>query len=276
VQAIVDPRLTLFRNGKNRWPSYCRNEGIKHCRGEFIAFLDSDCVAKPSWVEEIIKPFALDDAVMITSGKTLDPVSNNFWENFNKGVNNIASEDGFVNQAYTCNMAVRKNFITGNPFDESIPFSEDVDICFRCLALGYKIYYTQSAELFHYHRRSCRSTALAQFRWSIYNAYVRLRCKRLPHLNYGTYVLLTVPLGFIADHVMGLRVFYNLSLELLKIYLALIFLDGVRTRHRTMEEVLVHYLIFLLFLPLNTLGNIWGVCIYCKRKLFNQTGVVFH
>lgn len=49
--ARTDSRITLLRNEKNQGVSRTRNRGIDLCRGEYIAFLDSDDIWHPEKLE---------------------------------------------------------------------------------------------------------------------------------------------------------------------------------------------------------------------------------
>jgi len=50
-------------------PGPSRNLGVEHARGEFIAFMDSDCQATPGWLRHGLAAF--DDNVGIVQGRTL-------------------------------------------------------------------------------------------------------------------------------------------------------------------------------------------------------------
>ncbi|MBF0123540.1 MAG: glycosyltransferase family 2 protein, partial [Candidatus Omnitrophica bacterium] len=55
-----DDRLSIIRTHKNCGPAYARNRGIERSKGQFIALIDSDCIAHPNWLAEIIRPFHED------------------------------------------------------------------------------------------------------------------------------------------------------------------------------------------------------------------------
>src|SRR5688572_19309459 len=50
LRGIADPRLRIYRT-ENRGLSAARTEGLRHTRGEFIAFLDSDDRWRPEKLE---------------------------------------------------------------------------------------------------------------------------------------------------------------------------------------------------------------------------------
>ena len=157
--------MALIQNETNWGPAYSRTRGIEQAVGEHILFVDSDCIVDKKWIEEIILPFDLVPAIAIVSGKTLDPPSRTYWEMLNEGVNFIARRDGYVKQSHTCNMAVRGSFMRTDLFDESLPYSEDLDLCLSCLKKGLKIYYISKAALVHFHRSTFRSTVRSFFVW---------------------------------------------------------------------------------------------------------------
>lgn len=48
IKSFDDQRIRLIENGKNLGTILTRNKGLKECRGEYIAMLDSDDLAKPT------------------------------------------------------------------------------------------------------------------------------------------------------------------------------------------------------------------------------------
>ncbi len=194
LSGISDPRLKVLLNEENHGPAFSRNRGIRESRGEYILFVDSDCIVDRHWAQEMIKPFDLDGAITIGSGRTIDPPSKTYWEMINEGVNFIAPQDGYVKQSHSCNMAVRRSFLINNLFDESLPFSEDFDLCLNCLNKGLKIYYTSQATLVHFHRSTFKSTFRSFFVWGMYNTFVKLKWQKPLFMDYGTYVIAAIVL----------------------------------------------------------------------------------
>ncbi len=43
---------------KNSGPASARNKGARNARYEIVAFIDADCVASGTWLEEMVKPFS--------------------------------------------------------------------------------------------------------------------------------------------------------------------------------------------------------------------------
>src|SRR5260221_1811595 len=67
AQALTLDWNGTFRviNKQNGGPASARNAGFRTSNAEIIAFIDSDCVAGPNWLEELIRALVRSNAVGI-------------------------------------------------------------------------------------------------------------------------------------------------------------------------------------------------------------------
>lgn len=63
--AKIDDRIKIFNNGKNRGSSYSRNIGLKHAKGDYIFFLDSDDWISFNTLEELSKNAKSNDSDLV-------------------------------------------------------------------------------------------------------------------------------------------------------------------------------------------------------------------
>jgi len=63
-QEIQDVTFTVI---EQLGVSYAREGGVAAASGDLVAFLDDDAIPSPTWLEELVRPFA-DEKVMMTSG----------------------------------------------------------------------------------------------------------------------------------------------------------------------------------------------------------------
>lgn len=61
------PDVTVIANDEPHGLSGARNTGIAHARGEIVAFLDDDAVARPGWLASLTEGYA-DESVIGTGG----------------------------------------------------------------------------------------------------------------------------------------------------------------------------------------------------------------
>jgi GT2 family glycosyltransferase len=70
LSGIEDPRLRIVEQPR-RGLSAARNAGIAAATGEVVAFTDDDAFADPDWLARLVAPFAVDPAVVCTTGLVL-------------------------------------------------------------------------------------------------------------------------------------------------------------------------------------------------------------
>jgi glycosyltransferase involved in cell wall biosynthesis len=63
--------ITIVGNEKNEGASISRNLGVRHAKGEIIAFIDDDGYASPGWLDHIVKDFCNHPEVDVIGGKLL-------------------------------------------------------------------------------------------------------------------------------------------------------------------------------------------------------------
>jgi glycosyltransferase involved in cell wall biosynthesis len=131
IQEIADPRISLLGNSSNLGGAASRNKGVALAQGEFIFFLDADCVAAPNWLEEGLKLFRAHDYVGL-EGK-LHFVSPDYKPTYSDRV--VQNLHG--GEYMTANMAYRKSaLLAAGPFDPQLRRYEDWDMALRVKKLG--------------------------------------------------------------------------------------------------------------------------------------------
>ena len=114
AEGLIQARFPLVRwvQGPARGPAANRNCGARAALGDWVAFIDDDCVASPEWIGALLRVIQGDGAVDVIEGRTVmpDKIDNPFYH----GVENI---DGGA--YWSCNLAFqRQRFLSIGGFDE--------------------------------------------------------------------------------------------------------------------------------------------------------------
>lgn len=104
---------------ENKGVSAARNNGLKHAKGEYIVFIDSDDLVTDDYIEKIFQAIALNPDTVYISWRSLDRRLGKV----------IQSESDEFNPWNRCvwNRVFKKTYIKGLKFDESLMVAEDDD-----------------------------------------------------------------------------------------------------------------------------------------------------
>ncbi len=157
--AIRVAGATVIRHEQARGPAAARNAGLAAATTPLVAFLDSDVVPEPGWLEPLLAQFA-DPAVGLAAPRivALDPGDG--WLQAYEAVRSsldLGPDPALIvprsRVAYvpSAAMVVRRDAV-GTGFDETMQVAEDVDLVLRLHAAGWRMRYEPASRVAHDHR----------------------------------------------------------------------------------------------------------------------------
>jgi GT2 family glycosyltransferase len=149
--------------GPRRGPAANRNHGVRHAVGEWLAFVDDDCIPDETWLEEIARAISASDVIegkTVCLGKTNHPLE--------EIVENLTGD-----LFWSCNLAIRRDlFERLGGFDEDFleAGGEDLEFAWRIRQMNLTAKYVPRAVVYHPARRLSVSRWLNrafQSRWHL-------------------------------------------------------------------------------------------------------------
>ena len=141
-------------------PALARNQGAQVASGEILAFIDSDCIASPQWLVELLPVFGESRVAAVgglVDGMYDDSALDRYeavMSSLNLGgreMSGSAGDDTFY--LPSCNLLVRKQaFMAANGFRTALQVGEDVDLTWRLRDAGWQIVYLPEGTVCHAHR----------------------------------------------------------------------------------------------------------------------------
>ena len=135
-------------------PAKARNRGARQARGEVIAFIDADCVARADWLVSLARCFQ-DPSVSVVGGG-VSFASGGYWtladnlSMFHEYM--IIHPPGLRQQLPSLNLALRRQvFERSGGFDERYPrpAGEDADLTIRLRREGHPLNFEPGAVVVH-------------------------------------------------------------------------------------------------------------------------------
>lgn len=139
---------------ENRGPAAARNRGAAEAKGAVLAYTDADCVPDPQWIERLLEGFeetvgAVGGTYAIANPDSL--LAQMVHEEIAQRHRRLRNEVDFLG---SFNVAYLKDaFEQTGGFDETFTAAsaEDNDLAYRLQDAGYRLRFTASARVAHFH-----------------------------------------------------------------------------------------------------------------------------
>ena len=136
-------------------PGKMRNIGAKSAVGNYLAFIDDDCVPEKRWLEKLIEEISHHRDVgmigcRVASGKK------GFWSesaDYSLFAAYQHKKKLFIDLGSAAIVVKRQAFEEVGGFDDLLLASEDWDFSLRLRNAGWRCLFTPEAEVFHFHGR---------------------------------------------------------------------------------------------------------------------------
>lgn len=154
----------VLRRATAGGPAAARNLGLSEARTPLVAFLDSDCVPRPGWLERLAGHLA--DPAVVAAAPRIVPVRDvrsrrpgavALYESVRSALD-MGSRAAEVRPGsrvpYVPAAALlvrREQLIAVGGLDEGMRFGEDVDLVWRLTAAGHAVRYEPSVQVAHHH-----------------------------------------------------------------------------------------------------------------------------
>ncbi|MGN9787648.1 mycofactocin biosynthesis glycosyltransferase MftF [Nonomuraea sp. ZG12] len=158
-KVVSDAGATYVRRDTRGGPAAARNTGLAAVTTPYVAFVDSDCVLEPGWLDRLLPHFADQEVAAVAPRIVSHGVGRGWLSRYEAarsaldmgGAAAVVRPDGLVPYVPTAALMVRRA-AAGAGFDERLSLGEDVDFVWRLAASGWQVRYEPGAKVAHRHR----------------------------------------------------------------------------------------------------------------------------
>ena len=149
-------------NTPNRGLSIARNVGLAHASGDIVAYTDADVRVDPDWLTYLVEPFA-EPGVVAVGGPNIVPPDDSWIAQCVARApgapTHVLLDDRLAEHIPGCNCAFRRDALAAiDGFDPRfLRAGDDVDVCWRLQARGWRIGFAPAALVWHHHRATVRA-----------------------------------------------------------------------------------------------------------------------
>jgi O-antigen biosynthesis protein len=159
--ARAHPRVRVVET-PNQGLSAARNVGLAEATGEIVAYTDADTRVDRDWLTFLVQPFVNSDVVGSGGPNVVPPDDPPIAQCIARapgGPTHVLLDDRIAEHVPGCNMAFRRDALLAiggfNPV--YLRAGDDVDVCWRLQARGWKIGFASAALVWHHHRASIKA-----------------------------------------------------------------------------------------------------------------------
>lgn len=190
--------VRVLRMLANGGPGLARNAGAASAAGDYVAFIDSDCVARPDWLESMVAQLDAEGVGAVTGGYA-GPLTNDFLPVLQDRVLRVrqATLPRRIGSTISSNLVCRRNFFVGaggfplyfrraDP-QRAVWGNEDEEFGFVATGGRSEIVWSQTSSVLHAYRPTL-GTYLRQQRFyaeRIVMSYLWRPSMAMTHTNYS-------------------------------------------------------------------------------------------
>lgn len=137
-------------------PGRVLNLGMESSGGEFVVFLNSDCIPQDRyWLETLLSGFDSDRVAAVFSRQTPRPDCRPIFAKDTEDTYGDGSRQKYWRHCFSmASSAIRRSVWEKMKFNEKIQYSEDIEWTWRARQQGYTIQYVSQSIVMHSHNYS--------------------------------------------------------------------------------------------------------------------------